>query len=61
MPINVTVKEPWSRVVSSKSESNIVAGSADSHDVSANRVIVVVSRASGTSHDREGMLKAGKR
>ena len=61
MPINVTVKEPWSRVVSSKSESDIVARGADSHDVSANRVIVVVSRASSTSHDREGMLKAGKR
>ena len=55
VPINVAMQEPRSRVVRSETERDIVTGASDAHDITANRVGVVVRRASSNAHDVKSM------
>ena len=50
MPIDVTVKEPWARVVREEpNRHNVRGASASAHDIANDRVVKVVGRISGAT------------
>lgn len=51
MPVNMAVQEPRARVVSDKSECDIIASTADAHDIPTNRDSIVVGRAARNAHN----------
>ena len=55
MPIDVAVEEPRARVIRKEADCDIVAGVADVHDVAEDRVIIIVSRVTGTAYDGKRM------
>ena len=59
MPVNVTVQEPWSRVVRKESERSIITSCSHLDDVALDRVDKIEFVATGASDDRERMLKRG--
>lgn len=55
MPIDMAMQKPGARVVRGESEGDIVCTSTYTDNIAANRVVVVVRRASGNAHDVKGM------
>jgi hypothetical protein len=55
VPINVTVEEPWARIISEESDCNVVARVPDAHDVANDGVVKVISRVASAADDVEGM------
>ena len=53
MPVNVAVKEPRPWVVSEESDCDIISRVADAHDVTDDRINVVVSRVTSAADDVE--------
>ena len=53
MPVDVAMKEPRPRVVSEESDCDIISRLADAHDVSDDRVFIVVGRAISAADDGE--------
>jgi hypothetical protein len=53
VPVDVTVKEPRSRVVGEEPNRNIISWSADAHDVTDDRVDKVVCRVTSATDDME--------
>jgi hypothetical protein len=51
----IPVEEPRARVVGAEADRDVVAGRADSNDVAAGRVVVVVGRAAGAADNIEGV------
>jgi hypothetical protein len=49
VPIDVTVQEPRSRVVSEESDRHIIPQSSHAHDIADHRVVIVVSRISSAA------------
>ena len=55
MPIDVTVEEPWSRIVSDKSDRDVVARLPVAHDVADDGIVKVISRVTSAADDVEGV------
>ena len=55
MPIDVAVEEPWTRIVGEEAECDVVACEADTHNIPAHGVIVVVGRISSATDHGEGV------
>lgn len=55
MPVDMTMQEPRSRVVSHETDCNIVGTTTDADGVTARRVRIVVCRTTGGTNDVEGM------
>lgn len=55
MPVDMAMQEPRSRVVSYKTDRNIVGTATDADGVTARRVSIVVCRTTGGANDVEGM------
>ncbi len=57
MPVNVAVEEPRARIVSEESDRDvIVIGDVpDAHDIADDRVVEVISLATGAADDVEGV------
>lgn len=53
MPVNVTMHEPWTRVVRGETESNIITWPTDAHNVTSNGVRVVVIGATSNANNIE--------
>ena len=51
MPIYVTVKDPWSRVVCYKPEGDIIRWASDTHYITSDRILIVIYVASGHADD----------
>ena len=50
MPVDVTMKEPWARIVSEEpNRYDVRSASASAHDIANNRVVEVVGRISGAT------------
>jgi hypothetical protein len=57
VPVNVTVEEPWARVVSEEpNRYDVRSASASAHDVANDRVVKVVGRIPGATDHVERML-----
>ena len=62
MPVNVTVEEPWARVVGEEPNRYHISGArANAHDIADNGVDKVVRRVSGASNHVEGVLIRGNK
>jgi len=55
VPVDMAVKEPGTRVICRESEGHIVRRATDTHYITTDRVLVVVSIAAGDSDDVEVM------
>jgi hypothetical protein len=55
VPIDVAMQEPRTRIVSEESERHIIPRISYAHDVADDRVVIVVSRISGTADHVEVM------
>lgn len=51
MPVNVAMHEPRAGVVRREPEGNVVAGTTNTHDITAYRVGVIVFAAAGDTDD----------
>jgi hypothetical protein len=49
------MQEPRARVVSEEPDGDIVVAVADAHDITDDRVVIVISRAASTADDVEGV------
>ena len=56
MPVNMTMQKPWTRIISHKPESDIIASSSNIDSVSLNRIHIVCNITTGTSYDGECVL-----
>lgn len=57
MPIDVTVEEPWSRVVSEEPNGNIVGRAcANAHDIANDGVVEIIGCVPSATNDVEGVL-----
>ena len=55
MPVNVAVEEPRARVVSIEPDRDIIAEVAHAHDITDDRVIIVVRVITSTADNEEVM------
>ena len=57
VPVDVTVKEPWARVVSEEpNRYDVRSASSSAHDIANDRVVKVVGRISSATDHVERML-----
>lgn len=57
MPVNVAMDEPRTRVIGQEANDRDIGGVLPNvHNVTSNRIVVVVFRTSSTLDDGEGML-----
>ena len=55
MPIDMAVKNPWSRIIGRETEGNVVRWATNAHDIPSNRVHIIVGIAARNTDDVEVM------
>lgn len=54
--LDLPVHNPWARIISPESDSDIVASSTNADHISLNGINIIIYATSSTANDIEGML-----
>ena len=55
MPLNVTMNEPWPRVIRRETDGNVVASSANAYDITTHWIVKVILGATCNTDDVESV------
>lgn len=55
MPVDVTMQEPWSKIIGEEPDKDFITSVANTHDVSDDRVVEVVERVTSAADHVENV------